>query len=259
MTSFIYYGDVVHKRMRPKQHKLRYRVFSLLLDIDDLESLNENYKLLSYNRRTVYSIRDEDHGYGENISNWVQQELTAAGLSDSSKKVWMLCYPRILGYVFNPLTVFFCYRDNGSLGAILYEVHNTFNERHCYVLPVKENKPELIEQNCQKNFYVSPFVPADCSYRFLVREPKEKVSVIIEDKDSEGLLLVASFSGVKGQLNDRALLKTIFSYPLMSLKVIIGIHYEAIKLRFKGAPFFPHEPYKKQNKNPTKPLRQYKG
>jgi DUF1365 family protein len=259
--SSIYYGEVVHHRFRPKTHRLRYKVFSLLLDIDELEDLAKRSKLLSYNQRAFYSIHDKDHGYGENISDWIRNELKEAGLSNCSTTIQMLCYPRILGYVFNPLTVFFCYRKNAELGAIVYEVHNTFKERHCYVLPVAEHSTKIIKQRCTKDFYVSPFVPDSCTYNFLVQAPQNKVSVVIKDEDKDGLLLVASFAGVKGSLNDHALLKTIISYPLMTFKVIIGIHFEALKLIIKRAPFFPHKRYVKQQfqpKNSLKPLRQFR-
>jgi len=241
--SSIYYGDVVHRRLRPKPHRLRYKVFSLLLDLDDLENLTAKSKLLSYNRRTFYSIHDKDHGYGKNINEWIRHELEEANLSDCSNKILMLCYPRILGYVFNPLTVFFCYRKNSTLGAIIYEVHNTFKERHCYVLPVAKNQKKTIKQQCLKDFYVSPFIPDSCIYNFSVQAPEKTVSIVINDEDKDGLLLVASFAGVKGPLNDGALLRTIINYPLMTLKVIMGIHFEAIKLIVKRAPFFPHKPY----------------
>ena len=133
INSSIYYGEVVHQRLRPKPHRLSYKVFSLLLDLDELENLSVKSKLISYNGRTFYSINDKDHGYGKGIKDWVYNELEEANLFDCSNKILMLCYPRILGYVFNPLTVFFCYKDNNKLGAIIYEVHNTLflQRRNC--------------------------------------------------------------------------------------------------------------------------------
>jgi hypothetical protein len=261
IKSSIYCGEVVHQRLRPRAHRLSYKVFTLLLDIDELEFLSLKYKFISYNGRTIYSINDKDHGYGGNIKEWVRNELAEAQLSKFSDKIMMLCYPRIFGYVFNPLTVFFCYSDTNILGAIIYEVHNTFKERHCYVLPVNNNDKKLIKQKCEKNFYVSPFIPDTCTYNFSVKAPEENVSVFIEDADKDGLLLTAGFSGKRGELNDRALLKTIIVYPLMTLKVIIGIHFEAIKLIMKRAPYFPHNRYLKKpacSKTSSKPLRQYR-
>jgi DUF1365 family protein len=261
LNSSIYRGHVVHQRMRPTRHRLRYRVFSLLLDLDDLDKLEKQFRFLSYNRRTFYSIRDEDHGYGENIKKWIIQELHKADLGESACKIQMLCYPRILGYIFNPLTVFFCYRKNGVLGAIIYEVHNTFKERHCYVLAVNNVPKSIIKQHCNKQFYVSPFIDDACKYNFRIQAPGKKVSVVIREEDEEGLLLAASFAGVKVPLTDKNLIQTVLNYPLMTIKVIIGIHYEAIKLIFKRVPMFTHTPHAQKSMhsvNTLTPLRKQK-
>jgi len=162
--------------------------------------------------------------------------------------------------VFNPLTVFFCHNRNGSLGAIIYEVHNTFRERHCYVLPVNESENTIIEQNCKKEFYVSPFVPDACDYKFKVHLPEKTVKIEIQGEDKDGVLLLAYFTGTKVFLSDKTLLKTVFSYPLMTLKVIAGIHYEALKLLIKRVPFFIHKPYENNSKpckNSIIPLRRH--
>ena len=261
IKSSIYRGSVVHQRIRPRRHRLKYKVFSLLIDLDELENLGKQYKLLSYNRHTFYSIRDEDHGYGQNIKEWIKQELQHAGYSDSNHQIQMLCYPRILGYVFNPLTVFFCYRKNGTLGSIIYEVHNTFHERHCYVLAVNDIPKSIIKQQCNKQFYVSPFIKDACNYNFRVQAPGGKVSVVIREEDEDGLLFAASFAGVKIPLTDKTLMQTILNYPLMTIKVILGIHYEAIKLIIKRIPFFAHKPYENKSLDPENsftPLRNQK-
>ena len=239
-TSGIYRGSVVHERVRPRHHRIRYGVFSMLLDLNDLANLSNCHKLLAYNSKAFFSIRDEDHGDGSNIKDWVESVLLDAGLSEANHQVMMLCYPRILGFVFNPLTVFFCYRQNGSLRAIIYEVHNTFRERHWYILPVTNNSANIIKQKCKKELYVSPFVPMDCTYNFFIQPPGDRVRVVIREEDSEGLLLAAAFSGNYSPLNDLTLFKAALRYPLMTVKVIAGIHFEAIRLFFKGIPNFPH-------------------
>ena len=243
-SSGIYAGVVTHERLKPRRHRLRYRVFSLLMDLDDLETLSGKYRLLGYNHAALFSVHDADHGDGKGIRNWVEEKLHGAGLADAGAKILMLCYPRVLGYVFNPLTVFFCYRQNGGLGAIVYEVHNTFGGRHGYALGVPEraNPGEVIRQSCAKQFFVSPFIPMDCTYDFRVHAPDERVHVAINEKDLDGPLLTAVFSGRYRSLTDAALLQMAIRYPLMTLKVIAGIHFEALRLFLKGVPYLKHVP-----------------
>ena len=240
--SGIYRGNVIHERVRPRHHRLRYGVFSMLLDLNDLANLSKCCKLFAYNSKAFFSIRDEDHGDGRKIKDWVEDVLLDAGLSEANHQVMMLCYPRILGFVFNPLTVFFCYRHDRSLGAIIYEVHNTFKERHWYILPVTNNSSNIIKQKCKKELYVSPFVPMDCTYNFFIQPPGDRVRVVIREEDGDGLLLAAAFSGSYSPLNDLTLFKAAMRYPLMTIKVIAGIHFEAVRLFFKGIPNFAHFP-----------------
>ena len=237
----IYVGRVIHERLRPRRHRLSYGVFSLLVDLDNLESIGRKFKYLSYNRWSLYSILDKDHGDGHNLRSWVNTALKQSGLESAGHSVSMLCYPRILGYVFNPLTVFFCYNSAGHLNAIIYEVHNTFRERHAYVLGVNDPQSEIIKQSCDKNFYVSPFVPMGCKYEFRISPPSDNVRVVIREEDYDGLLLTASFGGDYFPLSDMALIRMAFKFPLMTLKVIAGIHIEALRLWLKKAPYFPHE------------------
>ena len=240
VVSGIYSGFVVHERLRPRRHRHRYRVFSLLLDLDEMSGLSRRFNLLAHNRRAYFSIRDEDHGDGKGIRHWVETELGKNGLQGAAHRILMLCYPRIMGYVFNPMTVFFCYRRDGNLGAIVYEVHNTFKERYSYALPVNGASNTVIRQHCAKQFYVSPFVPMDCTYDSRIQPPAEQVRVVIREEDRDGLLLAAAFSGRHSPLSDGALFAAAVRYPLMTLKVIAGIHFEALRLFLKRIPYFKH-------------------
>lgn len=239
MNSALYAGQVVHARLRPKRHRLNYRVFSLLLDLDEIDGLARRLRLFGYNSAGVFSFHDKDHGDGGGeLRGWVAAQLHAAGIAMAAPRVTLLCYPRIFGYVFNPLTVWFC-SDGDELRAILYEVHNTFGERRTYVIRVAPGA-KAVEQSCAKELYVSPFVPMDCVYQFHIEPPGEKVLIRIDETDPHGMLLRASFAGERKALTDGALLRALFAYPLMTLKVTAAIHWEALKLWAKGVPVFRH-------------------
>jgi DUF1365 family protein len=239
MRSALYAGTVVHARLRPRKHRLRYRVFSLLLDLDEIERLAQRLKLFAHNGPGLFAFRDADHGAGDgDLRGWVDAQLGAAGVTLAAPRIAVLCYPRILGYVFNPLTVWFC-SDGDTLKAILYEVHNTFGERRTYVIRVG-NEGGPVEQACAKDLYVSPFVPMAAAYGFHIEPPGETVAVRIDETDAEGLLLRASFAGKRREMTDGALLWALFAYPLMTLKVTAAIHWEALRLWLKGVPVFRH-------------------
>lgn len=232
--SAIYVGEVVHQRHRPKRHRLRYRVFSILIDLDDLPELNR-LKHFGWDRKALFAFKSSDHGHGEGLREWATAQLHGVGLP-APARIRLLCYPRILGYVFNPLSVWFCDDESGQPIATIYEVHNTFGERHTYVLPVG------VEQEADKEFYVSPFIGLDCRYQFKIVRPKERVRIAINETEAGEPLLYAAFSGTRREFTDANLLKLFFSHPLMTLKVTAGIHWEALRLLLKGIRVHWHVP-----------------
>jgi DUF1365 family protein len=239
--SAIYTGSVIHRRIRPRPHRLSYRVFSLLVDLDELPGLGLHLRLFAHNEWGLFSFFDRDHGDGSgHLRRWVENQLAEAGLAPERGAIRILCYPRILGYVFNPLTVYFCHQPSGELIAILYEVSNRHSERHTYVIPVGAPAPTIVRQTCLKAFYVSPFIPMNCVYRFRVAPPRESVSVLVAESDAQGPLLTAAFFGSRRLLSDAMLLRLFCMYPLMTLKVTLGIHWEALRLFAKRLPVFPH-------------------
>ncbi|WP_375450676.1 DUF1365 domain-containing protein [uncultured Devosia sp.] len=242
LRSAIYAGHVVHTRLRPRRHSLHYRVFSLLLDLDELPALGRLSRLFGVNRHGIFSFWETDHGDGRagGLRAWVEAQLAAAGIAMGRPGISMLCYPRMFGYVFNPLTVYFCSDAEGRLRAILYEVCNTFGERHTYVIRAGQDGG-AVEHSCAKAMYVSPFVPMDCDYHFHIEPPGERVLVRIDETDGEGLLLRAAFAGERQPLSGAALGRALLAYPLMTLKIMGAIHWEALKLWRKGVPLFRHK------------------
>ena len=234
MNSCIYNGIVTHTRFKPTRHNLRYKTFSLLLDLDEVEKLDKKLSIFSHNKFNLFSFYDKDHGDrdGSSLKTWVLSNLKKFNIHENINTIKILCYPRIFGYVFNPLSIFYCY-DNTNLKAIFYEVKNTFNEQHTYIFKVNNN--EKIDQKCKKKFYVSPFMDMETYYNFKLLEPNEKLSVYIKQTDTEGTVLTATQTGDKKELSLKQLILNFIKYPLMTIKIISSIHYEALLLWKKGA------------------------
>ena len=237
-SSSIYNGHVIHKRFWPKKHFFKYKVFSLLIDLSELYQLEKELTLFSYNKFNVLSFYDIDHGPrdGSSLIDWVKENMTKNNINTDGITIKLLCYPRIWGYVFNPLSVFFVYDKNSNLVSILYEVKNTFNEQHTYIFKLQKTE-KLIEHSCRKKFHVSPFIEMNCTYYFKIAKPGEKISVYIDQYDNENKLLVALQEGIKVNLNNKNLIKVFLSHPMMSFKIILAIHFEAFKLWIKGIRF----------------------
>jgi len=245
VASCIYTGTVMHRRTRPRRHKLSYTVTSFLLDLDELPRLDRDVTGFAYNRFSLFSFHDRDHGPGTDqpLRPWVESHLAKAGINLHGGPIRLLCYPRTLGYVFNPISIYFCYRQDQSLAAILYEVTNTFHERHGYLIPVDssgQSAGEIVRHACAKELYVSPFIAMDMVYNFRIRPPGGEIGISIQETDREGTLLFASFSGQREALNSRASVLSFLRFPLLTLKVISGIHWEALKLWLKGVPLVHH-------------------
>ena len=238
MTSSIYNGTVIHKRFKPKKHYFKYKVFSLLINLSELDELVKNISFFSLNKFNIISFYERDHGArdGSSIAEWVKQNLKANNVITKNIKIKLLCYQRILGYVFNPLSIFFVYDKDDRLISILYEVKNTFGEQHTYVFKV-ENENKLIQNDCSKKFHVSPFIEMDCNYFFRVLNPAEKLSVIIDQYDKEGKILFASQDGIRSDFTSLNLMNSYLKHPLMTFKIISAIHFEAFKLWAKGIKF----------------------
>ncbi|KJS37924.1 MAG: hypothetical protein VR70_11395 [Rhodospirillaceae bacterium BRH_c57] len=238
MASALYLGTVMHNRVKPVRHQFSYTVFSVLIDLDEVAGLG--LRSLRHNRFGLLSFHDRDHGPGDGspLKPWIAARLAEAGIV-ADGPVRILCFPRVLGFVFNPLSVWFCHAADGTLAATVHEVSNTFGQKHFYIIPAQVEADGLIHQDCAKAFYVSPFMPMATDYHFRILPPGERVSVIIRQTDAEGTVFHASLAGRRVPLTDRALLGAFFRHPLMTLKVVAGIHLEALRLWRKGMTLQP--------------------
>ena len=237
--SAVYCGDVVHKRVRPKPHALNYKVFSFLIDIDEIATIAQHLRLFSYNAWNVFSLHDSDHGAGDetSIGNTARAALSEAGRPSDGRRIELLSYPRLFGYAFNPLSVFYVYAPAGDLETMIYEVNNTFGERTSYVVAAGSRQPDgNYAQSCAKDMFVSPFAAGRGQYRFIVNDPLDEAFVAVNFSDGDGPLIKTRFRGRRLELNDSSLLKLLARYPFFTLKVIAAIHYEAAKLWLKGVP-----------------------
>ena len=234
MNSCIYNGEVTHTRFKPVKHFLKYKTFSLLIDLDEINLLDKSIGIFSHNKFNIFSFYDKDHGDrdGGNLKDWVISNLKKFQIKENITNIKVLCYPRILGYVFNPLSIFYCY-EKDKLVAIFYEVKNTFNEQHTYIFKIKNN--EEIIQKCRKKFYVSPFMDMETFYNFKLINPNDKLSVFIKQTDADGTILTATQTGDKKEFSYKQLAINFLKYPLMTIKIISSIHYEALLLWKKGA------------------------
>jgi len=252
--SALYTGKVVHRRFGAKSHALRYRMTMALLDLDELDDLDKGLRLFSRNEFNLFSMFDRDFlrlpaspargDVGErgaqSLKSQIETHLARAGIAIPGGSIQLLALPRILGYAFNPLTVYFCRRADEALVAILYDVRNTFGERHGYLIPVAPTHEGPILQGCDKCFHVSPFMDMDMTYAFTIVPTGAALSVGIDGWQDGGRVIAACFAGTRRALTDRQLLRVFFGHPLLGLAAIVGIHWEASKLWLKGIKLRAH-------------------
>ena len=242
-AAALYVGDVMHARLKPIGHRFSYRVMSLLIDLDRLDLADRQSRLFGVNRAALYSFHEADHGKrdGSSLRAYAQHCAAGHGIDLTGGRVLLLCYPRLLGYTFNPLSVYFCYRADGELALLIYEVRNTLGDIHPYVLPVTsgEISEAGVRQQQDKLFYVSPFIEMAMRYHFRVSPPQDCVKLRILETDSTGPLLAATFNGRRRALNTAGLLRAFFALPLVTLKITAAIHWEALRLWAKGVRLVP--------------------
>ena len=239
LRSGLYVGQVTHRRVRVREHTLAYRAFYLLLDLSELPRVRQ-WPWFSVNRRGLMAWHDRDHGdgTGEPFQDWLVRLLESRGFLHPDWRFEVLCLPRVFGYVFNPITVVYCYSAAG-LQALVYEVNNTFGQRIHYVLPARAEGRRIARQRVDKALYVSPFFDVAGNYVFDLTMPADSLALSIRHEDAAGLRLHAAFTGRRIAWSGQALRRVLLSFPLMTFKVFAGIHREAFRLWRKGLPIHP--------------------
>ena len=234
----LYSGTVMHHRMKPKTHRFAYKVYSVLMDLDQQDAIGGLSPFLSHNAWNLFSVHDRDHGPADGgaLRAWADRMLARAGLAKPAARILLLCYPRILGFVFNPLSVYYAYDEADRLVAVIYEVRNTFAERHAYVAKVDAGQltPAGLRQGRDKLFFVSPFIDMAMRYTFNLKPPGDNVTIRILETDAQGPLLSATFHGKAQPVRSATLFAEALRVPFLTVKVVGAIHYEALRLWLKG-------------------------
>jgi len=236
----LYRAEVMHQRFFATAYRFRYRVFSLLLDIDAIDRAVASSRLFSRNRFNLLGFHDRDHlpPGATDLRAWAEQVLAAGGVVESNLRIRLLCFPRVLGWVFNPLSLWFCERADGSPAAVIAEVRNTFGERHCYLLkPQDPTAGWPLRQRHAKDFHVSPFIGMQAAYEFRLSRPDERLRVVIREFVDDRLMLVATQTGERRPLCTIELLREVLRVPFQTLKVLSAIHWQALKIWLQGARF----------------------
>lgn len=236
MTAALYVGETVHRRLSPKPHKFRYSLFQLLLDIDHLDEDLAGLRVLRRGRFGLFSIDDRDHGWrdGRSLRSWVETRLAETGVAATAHRIQLLTFPRVLGFVFNPISLLYVRDAGGALEAVIYEVNSTFGQTHAYVAPAAGHGPQ--RQVADKRLFVSPFFAVDGDYRFDVTPPTRRLNLSIVRSTDGRPVFTATLTALRKPLNDRRLLGLFVRMPLMTLKVVAAIHWEALRLFLKGIP-----------------------
>lgn len=240
LESCLYEGSVWHHRMEPQVYRFSHRLFMFYLDLDELDNLASRLRWLSRNHFNVYEFRDRDHlmlsgqTVKENVLEWVR--MKAPGLP--VKKIKILTQLRTWGYIFNPVSFYFCFDDAGRPLGVLPEVSNTFREMKPYWLGTDRLVGEAFKDRQIKHFYISPFMEADLELDFNLRIPDERLDLRVDDYRAGKKIFLSALSGRRRELHDGALLRSMILFPFITLQIITMIHWHALRLYLKKIPFY---------------------
>ncbi|MEL6979778.1 MAG: DUF1365 domain-containing protein [Pseudomonadota bacterium] len=235
----LFVGHVMHMRLKPARHRFRHSVVSLWLDVDRLAETARRLRFFGYNKPALFGFRDADHGPrdGRPLRPWVEAQLARISAPPPAR-LMLLCFPRVLGYVFNPLSVYYGYDADGRLSSIVYEVKNTIGGQHAYAarLDAADEAEAAPRHARDKAFYVSPFIGMDKTYRFTAPPPGERLALRIKEADAAGDELIATWSGRAEPLSDARIARRFATHPALGFRVIALIHWHALRLALKGVP-----------------------
>ncbi|WP_372371100.1 DUF1365 domain-containing protein [Candidatus Uabimicrobium sp. HlEnr_7] len=241
-NSCIYEGRVIHNRVGSIKNKFTYRVYMMFLDLDEIVNLTKNIWCLGQNKWQLFSFYDKDYLWhnkeqnkplNERFRSFLQQQKIAI-----AHRVCLLTNIRIVGHVFNPVSFYFCYDKNNNLYHTVAEVTNTFSEQKYYHIPMKNKEGHVYRHNDRKDFYISPFVDSDTKLQFFFQAPNENLKVCIHSFSNEKPIVKTALSLKRNEMASGSLLKMFFKYPHMTWKVVLLIHYQALRLWWKKVPFF---------------------
>ncbi len=241
LRSALYVGTVTHARRDPAEHVFRYPVYMTLVALDELPRLDRELKRFGWNRRAITSFRDRDH---LDIRAYLKTEGVELG---DGGRIEVLTNLRVLGYVFNPVSFWWCHRADGELACIVSEVRNTFGEGLPYLLlPADENDLPAERRrvwDTEKRLHVSPFMPMDQSYTWWFSQPDSRIDVRIDVHQPGHADFVATLSARRVELTSASLRAALVRYPVMPHRVTAGIHWQAARLALKRVPFHRKPPF----------------